>query len=302
MAEMRWQTKCLLDNCKAVLPFQNSLRTLKRRMVPYRPSLSRGSHAIAEGLMQIEWLEQALGSVAGRTILEIGSGWEPILPVLFSLHGAAKICLTDQTRLLDLDTVHAALEVIEANAGVISGRTGITPKTFKPSSVEEFLTSFRLAYLAPCDCRSLSLSPASVDAVISRSVFEHIPGAIIQSILAESYRVLRPGGVACHFVDNSDHWQHRDNRISRVNFLRYSDAAFRWTCLNEQNYQNRLRHPEYVAILRACGFDILRAEGIVDQSAVEALRELPLDTRFNGFSPQDLATVDSYLLAQKPGL
>ena len=71
---MRWQIKCFIDNCKGMVPFQNKFRKLKRRLVPYRPSLSRGAYAIDEGIVQVQWLRDALGTLVGKTILEIGSG------------------------------------------------------------------------------------------------------------------------------------------------------------------------------------------------------------------------------------
>jgi hypothetical protein len=100
-------------------------------------------------------------------------------------------------------------------------------------------------------------------------------------------------------VDNSDHWQHGDRSISRVNFLRFSDSVFRWTYLNGLNYQNRLRHSEYVQMLRRAGFEILRDDKDVDSGSLEALKTLPLDDRFRRFTAEDLATLSSYLVARK---
>jgi SAM-dependent methyltransferase len=168
-------------------------------------------------------------------------------------------------------------------------------------SEEEFLGNNGFVYLAPCDCRGLPLESSTLDAITSRSVFEHIPPPVIKDILKESYRLLTPGGLVCHFVDNSDHWEHGDKRISRVNFLRFSDRTFRFTYLNSLNYQNRLRHSEYVEMLQECGFEILREERIVDAGGMEALKTLPLAPRFRSFGAEDLATKDSYLLARKPG-
>ncbi len=63
---MRWQTKCLIDNCKGLIPFQDRLRRFKRRVIPYRPSLSRGAYAIEEGLIQVQWLRESLGTLEGK--------------------------------------------------------------------------------------------------------------------------------------------------------------------------------------------------------------------------------------------
>lgn len=303
---MRWQTKCLKDNCKGLIPFQNAMRKLKRRVVPYHPCLARGAYAISEGLIQIQWLRDTLGTLEGKTVLEIGSGWELLIPMLFSLCRVERLYLTDLTALLDKVTLAGSLESFRANKKPILDALCMDSHDFDSrfsgeiNSEEDFLSRHRFIYLAPCDCRSLSLESATLDVVTSRSVLEHIPPPVIESIFQESYRLLRPGGLVCHFVDNSDHWEHGDKSISRVNFLRYSDRIFRLTYLNSLNYQNRLRHSQYIEILRRAGFEMLRAEPIIDARAVKALNTLPLSAAFRRFSPEDLATTDSYLLARKP--
>ncbi len=302
----RWQIKCLIDNCKGLVPFSEALRRTKRRLVPYRPSLSRGAYAIEEGLTQVQWIREAMGTVIGKTVLEIGTGWEPLVPMLFSLCGSKRVYLTDLTALTDRFTVAGALETFRADRQPILDALHIDPQTFdekfggEAGSLDRFLSRHGFVYLAPCDCSRLPLDGSTLDVIISRSVFEHIRPRVIAGILRESYRVLKPGGLACHFIDESDHWQHNDKSISRVNFLRFSDGMHRLTHLNSLNFHNRLRHPEYVRILEACGFEMLREERTVDVASLKALTDLPLAPRFRSFSREDLATTDSYLLARKP--
>ena len=165
--------------------------------------------------------------------------------------------------------------------------------------LDDGLRHFRLHYLAPCDCRRVPLPDASIDIVTSRAVLEHIPPSVIDEIFLDSFRVLVPDGLACHVVDNSDHWEHRDKSISTVNFLKFSDFVFRLTCINSLNYQNRLRHSEYLDLLLRSGFEILRQHGHVDARAVSALQSLPVAERFRRFAPEELATISSYLLGAK---
>jgi ubiquinone/menaquinone biosynthesis C-methylase UbiE len=153
--------------------------------------------------------------------------------------------------------------------------------------------------MAPCDCRKLNLSAASLDVVTSRACLERVPPNVIQDIFHESYRVLKPGGVACHWVDHSDHWENLDKRISRVNFLKYSDSFFRLTYINSLNYQNRLRHPQYLEMLRKAGFRLVREEHMVDAVSLRYLPHMRIAERFRKFSNEDLATSDTFLLAVK---
>ena len=62
-----------------------------------------------------------------------------------------------------------------------------------------------------------------------------------------------------HVIDNSDHWPQRNTHISKVNFLKYPAL----------NYQNGLRHSEYLDMLNEAGFDTVREERVIDQSACQ---------------------------------
>ena len=50
---------------------------------------------------QIELLRSAGFPVSGRRILELGSGWHPILPMVYLVAGADQVILTDVEYLLD---------------------------------------------------------------------------------------------------------------------------------------------------------------------------------------------------------
>ena len=302
---MRWQAKCVIDSAKGALPFQAQLKRLKDRISPYQPNLRQDMHTIAQGIHQVEWVSGFL-PIKGASVLEIGSGWQPMIPLLYSLGGASRVFLTDLNVLLRPDTFAAALHSLRTQRQVILDRLKLDPKVMDyalredpGTSMADRLREMHLVYMAPCDCRKLNLSSASLDVVTSRACLEHIPPDVIQDIFYESYRLLKPGGVACHLIDHSDHWEHHDKSISRVNFLKYSDSFFRWTYINSLNYQNRLRHPEYIEMLHNAGFRLVSEEHNVDEASLRYLAQIQLADRFRKFSNEDLATVDSLLLAVK---
>ncbi len=302
---MRWQSKCLLDTCKGVVPFRDQLRVLKYRVVPFTPDAGKDAWTIEQGLTQVEWIGSGI-RLEGASVLEIGSGWQPIIPMLFSLAGVGKVYLTDVNRLCVPASFQAALVSIRQHKPAILERLRLSGRKFDQAvawdpgtRLEEGFKRLRFEYLAPCDCRSLPLPDGSVDAITSRAVLEHIPAPVINGIFAESYRLLKNGGITCHMIDNSDHWQHQDKTISKVNFLKFTDLFFRWTYLNSLNYQNRLRHPEYLTMLRDRGFAIVRDQRQIDPEALIALEKLQVAPRFQAFPPEDLAAIASSVLARK---
>jgi hypothetical protein len=305
MADAPWLWKCFVDSCKGVVPFQNQLREIKYRLVPYVPDDWNNEATIQQGLRQIEALRE-YRPIENTVVLEVGSGWQPLIPALFSLAGAECVYLTDLRRLCHTASLGTALEALRKYRDLIRKTIPISEDAFNralawepASGLDTGFRLLRLKYLAPCDCQQLDLPAASVDIVTSRAAMEHIPPPVIQGIYNESYRLLRRGGLTCHIVDNSDHWQHRDRSISRVNFLKFSDGIFRWTYLNGLNYQNRLRHPEYGEMLVKARLTVLRNEATVSEESVGALQTLSVDKKFRRFTPEELATVNTFVVARK---
>lgn len=302
---MRWQVRYTIDNCKALLPCQDLLRKWKQSILGYQADVRHHPGALADGCMQVEWLTERVGTLQNRNVLEIGTGWEPIIPLLYVLAGARVVYLTDLTKLVCEESLNTALGCIERNANRVCSvlqipRTKIDSLLSADSSsrgLDSRLHALNLRYLAPCDCRKLDLPAASVDVVYSRAVLEHIPEPVLAGIFSEARRLLRPDGLMCHFIDNSDHSEHLDKTITRVHFLQHTDRMMRFINFHPQNSMNRLRHDDYARMMAFAGFSIVRSEREIDQRSLLALSDLKLSARFAGRPHDDLATITSQILA-----
>jgi SAM-dependent methyltransferase len=288
--KVKWQLRCLISIAKGLLPFQEQLRRVKDLILGYERNPKQDAATIRDGLTMIEWL----GDLSGKIVLEVGSGWQPMLPTLFSLAGAKKVYMTDRHRLMRKDTIDAAEKSISENWNQIAARL--------PGAERRLGQERDLEYLAPCDCRNLPLPDGSVDVVLSRACLEHIPPEVIAGIFREARRILRSDGLMLHEIDYSDHWSHRDRSITAVNFLQYPDWLFRLTCIHAQTYQNRLRHPEFVEMMETEGFVVRKVETIVSQPCRHALAKMPVAARFRRFSTVDMATTSSIVLTEKAKL
>lgn len=154
---------------------------------------------------------------------------------------------------------------------------------------KKFLSEANIVYLAPADASNIDLSDESVDYHISTTVFEHIPGEDIERILKEAKRILKKDGIAIHFIDLSDHFQHQDKSITGINFLRYSEKEWDKIAGNQFAYCNRLRVSDYLAMFEGLGFDVCRKEVQEDQEARESMRNgFVVDERFRDYSVDDL--------------
>ncbi|MBY0332415.1 MAG: methyltransferase domain-containing protein [Acetobacteraceae bacterium] len=280
---------------RAVIPFQGGLRRLKRRLRPYEEDDANSDYCITNGLEQLAALRRLSIAVDGAEVLEFGVGWTPLIPLLFHMAGARRLVLTDVARLMDEHTLARAREIVAARvedaARVLDRPAGdLLARLHGP---------FPHDYLVPWNPEA---HPAgSVDIVISRAVLEHVPQPQIAVFFRQFHRILRERGVMCHVIDNSDHWQHKDRGLSRVEFLRYEETELVWRLaqMNEQAFQNRLRHSDYERMMRDAGFRVLLAEGEPDALCLRDLERIPLSSRFRGYAPRDLAILISLIVTTK---
>jgi len=304
---MRWQVKLLKNYAFALLPFPTTLRAIKRKLLPYPTDIDE--QTLQQGLLQIEMLRDAGYPLPGKTVLELGTGWKPLIPLLFRLAGCREVILVDSQRLLDRALVAGTAARLVARRDELAARLGLDPEEIRArltppegGDLDDLFRQFGVKYLAPFDARSTKLPDRSVDVVISRAVLEHVPPKIVDELLTEFSRVLRVDGAMCHIIDNSDHWEHHDKRISRVNFLKFADGLWRVITINPLDYQNRLRHFEYVEMLRGHGFEVALDRSEPDRGALEALKSMKICERYRSVPHEALAVLTSFIVASRqPG-
>jgi SAM-dependent methyltransferase len=168
-------------------------------------------------------------------------------------------------------------------------------------SLAELEERFGIEYLAPVDARKTGLPAESVDFVSSTDVCEHVPADDLAAIFRECHRLLRPGGAFSCRIDLQDHYSYFDRSLSRYNFLRFSDGA--WRLVNSPlHFQNRLRAPDYLRLVRDAGFELLveRPSG-PGEDGLRQLQEIPLAERFrNGYTPEELGVTVLSFVAKRP--
>jgi SAM-dependent methyltransferase len=297
-----WQVTLAINTVKALLPFQDELRALKRRLSPYTGDAENCRLALRQGLDQVEALRRMGFPLEGAEVLDLGSGWNPVIPLLFRVAGARRVHLTDLERLLDRDTVLEAASIVVEASEEIARRIGVPPERTRAvlgapagDDLDALLASLGLTYTVPFD--SATQMPP-VDLVTSRTVLEHIPPAVLLKLFRDFRKGLRPGGAMSHVIDHSDHREHGDKSLSRIDFLRHSEALWKLFCVNPQDYTNRLRHADYTALMREAGYEIALEEREVDARSVEDARTLKLWGRFADLPPEEVATLTSHVVAR----
>jgi SAM-dependent methyltransferase len=247
----------------------------------------------------------------GKVFFEIGTGRAPIVPIAYYLMGALQTITVDLNPYLEKRSVRSALSYVAANTSSVEAQFGtlldherwsrfvdFARKT--PDDVEGLLQMCGIEYLAPADAAKTELPARSVDFHTSNTALEHIPRGILLDILREGARILREDGVSLHRIDYSDHFAHSDKRISLINFLQYSNAAWSKYADNRYMYMNRLRHDDFLEIFDTSGQGLVAVEPDLNGALLEDLRRgrLRVSNEFSAKTPEVLATTGAWIIAR----
>ena len=235
-------------------------------------------------------------------VLELGTGWFPVVPIGLFLCGAHEVLSYDLNSLLRDENVKATVEKFKTyhrsdnlkkflpliNDDRLNQLLSSEEKTAK-----EIFEKFRIKAIVGDASRTNILSH-SIDLIVSNNVFEHIYPAILTNILNEFKRITKPGGVMCHFVDMSDHFAHLDKKISIYNFLKFSEG--KWKMIdNSIQPMNRLRIYDYRKIYSDLKIPVTEEKS--REGNVLELKQIKLDKKFSTYSPEQTAISHSLVIS-----
>lgn len=246
----------------------------------------------------------------GFRALELGTGWYPALPIALHLCGATEVWTFDIKPLLQCARLQHLLELFCAHAAtgelqqwlpaLRSERLVALQAVVKESApLEPAELLERLAIHAVVgDARATGLAEQTIDLFFSWGVLEYIPRVTLVELHQEFARIAMPEAASVHFIGLEDEYAAFDRRLSPLHFLRFSEAQWRW--LNSAlNPIFRLRISDHRDTLREGGWDVVEEENRSCEPAL--LHSLPLAPEFRGYRREDLAVLDSWLVAKLAG-
>ena len=277
---MDWRIKVAKLAVLGRLPFGNHLRAMKRSAFGYEPDPTNLRGTLANFELMKSSLQQAGKSFKGLSILEIGSGWFPAIPIMLALEGAKKVTMTDLNVHMDVHTFKATLNFLRSFYP--------DDKRLKEISAIEDLP---LEYLAPF--KVSKVPDGSVDCVVSRTVLEHIFPDDLSGLLRALHPKLSTDGVMVHLIDHSDHLEHGDKSISKINFLTWSNENHALVNRLIKEGENRLRHHQYRPVFEAAGYRIVNETTVLDEATKAIAGSLKLVHPFASMTPEQLAIMTS---------
>lgn len=228
---------------------------------------------------------RALSSREGRqlpeiTVIELGTGWYPVVALGMALHGAHVVSVDTRPH-LDGErialTLRRLVQLVDEGAIVVPSGPALdraralaeSGEPVPPRALTEVGVSSHVA-----DARDLSGIPRARGAALlmSNNTLEHIAGEVIAGILSEFHRVADAHARMSHYIDLADHYAGYDPTIGDFHFLTLGRTAWR-LANNRLGYQNRLRIDDYRRLHTRTGWAIT-AERLIrrDTAALSGLR------------------------------
>jgi len=243
------------------------------------------------------------------TVVEIGTGWFPIIPIGLHLCGAREIWSFDIVRLLRADTFRRVIDCFcsFARSGELcqvlpAVRASVLTKLLEmaPSAAKlppaEFLERLNIHSLIG-DVRRTGLADGCADLVFSEGVLELIDPAALLDILSELRRLASRDSVVSHYICIADQFATFDKSITPFNNLRFSARAWRWL-KSPLVPQNRLRASDYRRAMREAGLEIVAEEN--RRGAESDLARIRLAPEFSRYDRQDLLVLFASLVGRPP--
>jgi len=241
-----------------------------------------------------------------RRILELGTGWYPVVPLLFWLTSSGRVTSIDIRQWMNAHTQY--LTVMKYREWMERGMLGRLEPLLDRERWDQLMKEFaggplsdtgkfnEMVGMVPVvgDTGSSGLEESSVDFICSNNTFEHIPAPVLERILKEFLRVIAPGGVMSHFIDMSDHFAHFDPSITIYHFLKFSNRQWRFIDNNIQP-QNRLRFNDYLSMYQRLGIPV--TEKNIREGDLAALQKVRVHPQFSGYLPGELAVSHAYIIS-----
>jgi len=223
-----WYLKAAIQGVLSLLPQKQRLNYHLQRNVTKRLRLT---DKYFEGKLRVcaqhmDYYKQYCGALPEH-VIELGTGWMPIVPIAFYLCGVNKITTIDIQSLFRSNLVAETLQ----HFLTFAERNNLAPilPDVQPDRVEHLRDVYQNAQEDPtitlailnitsvvADAQTVKLDP--VDFFISNNTLEHIPSAVILGIFSNLKRFMHTQSLMSHLIDLSDHYSHFDKTYRPIIF------------------------------------------------------------------------------------
>lgn len=312
-----WRVKVLLQNIIGLLPGRLGFKANEILVNLVRGGVSERldpKERILKGIENIELLQRHTGfELAGKKVLEVGSGWHGIDLLLFFVLGAEKITALDQNRNLTLAPLLSqiphfqdpeCLRRLRALKFSEDRLKALLSAENNFETLDDLLAFMNVSYLVEHSSGygRLPIEHGSIDLFFSESVIHRIPTKHLEQLMSlVGTSLMTEDAVFFHRTDQKDinSLDHVDQGLWGLNYLRYSDFVFDWFLSGKLNSQNRLRESDFLDIINISGMTCVHVESFMRSADLEKLKGFDLADRFKSKDPEDVAISASKFIGRR---
>ncbi len=296
----RWIAKAVVQGVIARLPRPHRWNEVLQRHVS-------GSLDLSVDRFISKWARvprhlQNWGPTPPSVVLELGTGWYPVVPIGLALCGVQTVVSCDIRSHLRAEAVLATLRRYQeclareefsaaqpdAAARVeraLQGSSRSAAKILAPLGIE----------LRTGDVARAGLDPGSVDLFVSNNTLEHVPGPGLLDLFRAFARYAHSSSKMSHYIDLADHYASADASISEFNYLQYSERTWR-LFNNALHYQNRLQISEYLRLHQEGGWRVV--DHTSERGSLDELRSISVHPEFSRFSEAELTVLGAWVVSE----
>lgn len=270
----------------------------------------RVAHKMDIGMRYLTWLMShgyEMTTVRKLRHLDLGSGWHPTIPLLFSKIGMQGQVLTDVSPVMSDRTFRESLvfvnQLLADPKHPAHGflQDGWDQQPSVDANFEELLEFSGMEYHAPY-FEWANKTDRRFDLATCTQVLMHIERPNLDQLFQLIHGLLRPGGLFMSTVHLFDIYSNSDSRISIYNHLKYSKSMWSTVVNSDMMTFNRLKSRDYREALEGAGFEIVEFEinhGGPDD--LRSLRSVKVHPEFTErYSEEELAEKHLFLVVRKP--
>lgn len=244
MFQINWKLKSLVYKFLEFFRLKRTLYFIQKKIT------KRSDINLNEIIFYWDFHLKYLTNNNSTKILEFGAGKSLIQNIFLSYKTNLKFeqTLIDISKMIDLDLFNRASEQV---AKILK----VERRPFVKNN-NDIKKNFNILYSAPTTLNEIEEKNLLFDACISSTVLEHFPKKDLEETFKILKKIIKKDGIISASIDYSDHYSHTDTKISKLNFLQFSDEI--WSRYNNSFlFQNRLRHQDYKKIFIDLDYEII---------------------------------------------
>jgi cyclopropane fatty-acyl-phospholipid synthase-like methyltransferase len=240
----------------------------------------------------------------GQKTLEIGTGWVHWESLILRLFFDAQPTAFDVWDNRQLSAFRYYVEQLMSRldseftlcAERLERARSLLSKLTQAQRFEEVYNILGMTYIIDSTGTLRQIQDKHCSLIVSWDVLEHVDRAILPHLIADFYRVLKPGGYSIHQIDMRDHLTYYDPSVCHKYYLKYSDSTWKRVFENQVQYFNRVQRPEWMALFGDAGLELVHSEfDYVD------ITSMKVDPSYAHLSQEDLSCLAIRVIHRKNG-